>query len=109
MHMVKTRKTKGALKMNDFLKNAQHYEENAEFLRTISHPIRLMILKLLIQNKSMNVSSLYEALRLPQSTVSQHLSKLKATKVVVHNRKGLEVFYSIENEKVVALMDVIAK
>ena len=95
--------------MNDFITNTEHYEENAEFLRTISHPIRLMILKLLIQHGQMNVSSLYESLGLPQSTVSQHLSKLKATKVVVNNRKGLEVFYSVENKKVVALMDVIEK
>lgn len=95
--------------MNDFLENTQQYEENADFLRTISHPIRLMILQLLIQNGSMNVSSLYEALGLPQSTVSQHLSKLKAAKVVVHNRKGLEVFYSVESEKVVELMKVVTE
>ncbi|MGQ7142211.1 hypothetical protein ACUOA8_18270, partial [Escherichia sp. SS-MK2] len=36
---------------------------------------------------------------MPQSTVSQHLSKLKSHKVVAYERQGLEVFYRVDDEK----------
>ncbi|PES01439.1 ArsR family transcriptional regulator, partial [Bacillus anthracis] len=34
------------------------------------------------------------------STVSQHLHKMRNHKVLLHERKGTEVFYRVDDEKV---------
>jgi ArsR family transcriptional regulator len=41
-----------------------------------------------------------DCLGLPQSTVSQHLQKLRTAGIVEAERNGLEVNYSIKNEKI---------
>ncbi len=70
------------------------YEEKAEKLKAISHPHRLCIIKGLM-DKSCNVTKIQECLKLPQSTVSQHLSKLKAAGIIEGRRNGLEICYSV--------------
>ncbi|MBJ8113702.1 helix-turn-helix transcriptional regulator [Bacillus cereus group sp. N6] len=57
--------------------------------------------------KALNVSELQRYLAMPQSTVSQHLSKLKIHKVVAYERKGLEVFYRVDDEKVKQIMKTL--
>ena len=52
-------------------------EEKAMILKVLSHPIRLCIIKGLLDKGSNNVSFMQECLDIPQSTLSQHLSKLK--------------------------------
>lgn len=54
----------------------------------------------LMQRGTCNVTQLQEVLEIPQSTVSQHLTKLKQNKVVRFERRGLEVYYQIHNDKV---------
>ena len=54
-----------------------------------------------MQRGTCNVThNLQEVLEIPQSTVSQHLTKLKQNKVVRFERRGLEVYYQIHNDKV---------
>ena len=36
---------------------------------------------------------------MPQSTISQHLSKLKAAKMVTGTRKGLEIYYEVTDNR----------
>ena len=50
-------------------------EEDVDILKT--HPIRLQIVNELSTRKTCNVTQLTELLNIPQSTVSQHLSKMK--------------------------------
>lgn len=47
-----------------------------------------------------------EILNIPQSTVSQHLSKMRG-KVLRGNRQGLEIYYSIENQKAEEIMGLL--
>jgi DNA-binding transcriptional ArsR family regulator len=42
------------------------------------------------------VSSLCEALKLPQPTVSHHLGLLRLSNVIAHRRDGKQVFYSLK-------------
>lgn len=83
-------------------------EVKADKLKAISHPHRLCIIKGLMEN-SCNVTKIQECLKLPQSTVSQHLSKLKAAGIVEGVRSGLEVCYSVVDEDVKAIVNIIAK
>ncbi|OUB44295.1 ArsR/SmtB family transcription factor [Bacillus thuringiensis] len=77
------------------------YERSADILRGLGHPIRLEIMHTLIRKGPLNVSELWRAVRLPQSTMSQHLNKLKSLKLVSYDRKGLEVFYRVDDPTVI--------
>jgi ArsR family transcriptional regulator len=80
--------------------NIKIYEEIAEKLKVIAHPQRLCIVKGLVENKC-NVSKIQECIELPQSTVSQHLSKLKSAGIIEGKRNGTEVCYQVTDEKII--------
>ncbi|MED3077104.1 metalloregulator ArsR/SmtB family transcription factor, partial [Bacillus wiedmannii] len=73
----------------------------------LAHPVRLQIVHQIIKKSSLNVSELQRYLAIPQSTVSQHLGRLKLHKVVAYERKGLEVFYRVDNEKVKQTLKIL--
>ncbi|KOS30398.1 ArsR family transcriptional regulator [Bacillus anthracis] len=75
-------------------------EEDVDILKVMAHPMRLQLVMELMQRETCNVTQLTELLDIPQSTVSQHLSKLKQGKVLRFERRGLEVYYHIHNDKV---------
>ncbi|SEG78559.1 metalloregulator ArsR/SmtB family transcription factor [Bacillus sp. ok061] len=81
-------------------------DENIEMLKTLSHPIRVEIITILMQHNTLNVSELVNKLQIPQSTVSQHLSKMKG-KIVGCDRKGLEVYYHISNPIVSKIIEIL--
>nr|WP_283945635.1 metalloregulator ArsR/SmtB family transcription factor [Paenibacillus amylolyticus] len=69
-------------------------------LKALSHPIRLCIVRGLMMKKKCNVSYMQECLDLPQSTVSQHLQKLRSAGIVATERNGLEVNYVLADQRV---------
>lgn len=76
----------------------QQYEEireRAELLKALAHPVRLCIVRGLLETGACNVSKMQTCLELPQSTVSQHLSKLRDLGIITGDRQGLEVFYRV--------------
>lgn len=76
----------------------EEFEEKSRLLRVISHPVRLYIIKQLIRQEGRNVTEMNEELNLPQSTFSQHLGKLKNTKIVKGQRHGVEIRYFLVND-----------
>lgn len=67
----------------------------AELLKAIAHPVRLCILRGLAKTAECNVSHMQECLGLPQSTVSQHLARLRLAGLIGARRQGVEVYYSV--------------
>ena len=65
----------------------------------LSNSVRLKILWLLKKKKSLSVNQIQAELKISQSNVSQQLSLLKTNKLVVEERKGKEVFYSLTESK----------
>ncbi|MCP8969224.1 ArsR/SmtB family transcription factor [Ectobacillus ponti] len=92
--------------MLDYAQKQANYEDIAERLRVIAHPVRLELLSILLQQPQ-NVTYLYGKLGLPQSTISQHLAKLKAAGVLRGDRKGLEIFYRVTDNSIQHLMKVL--
>lgn len=82
-------------------------ERSAEILRVLAHPIRLQIVHQLVRKKTLNVTELQQILTLPQSTVSQHLHKMRNHKVLSHERKGTEVFYRVDDKQVKQTMHIL--
>ncbi|EMN7729970.1 ArsR/SmtB family transcription factor [Bacillus thuringiensis] len=81
-------------------------EEDVEILKIMAHPIRLRIVNELSEHNTFNVSQLTKILEIPQSSVSQHLSKMKG-KVLKAERKGLEIYYSIRNNKATQIVGIL--
>jgi ArsR family transcriptional regulator len=53
------------------------------------------------------VTQLIEATSLPQTSMSQHLSKLKEENIVTFRRDHRTLYYSIKNEAILKIMDVL--
>lgn len=90
--------------MIDFSK----YDEKAEKIKALAHPHRLCIVKGLIENHC-NVTKIQECLQLPQSTVSQHLAKLKSAGIIEGKRSGLEICYSVVDEEIIGIINSLFK
>ena len=88
-------------------KDYQEYTEIADLLKAIAHPVRICIIRGLMAKGSCNVSYMQDCLNLPQSTVSQHLQKLKSLGIIKGERNGLQVNYKIENETIINIINSI--
>lgn len=82
-------------------------EDVSEILKILAHPVRLCIVKGLLDHGTCNVSSMCKSLDIPQSTVSQHLQKLRTAGIIEGDRNGLEVFYKVINEKAIKIAQCI--
>lgn len=87
--------------------NFKAYNQAAEILKALAHPVRLCIIRGLMEKKQCNVSYMQECLDLPQSTVSQHLQKLRSAGIVEAERNGLEINYRIADEKIRKLITAL--
>jgi len=88
-------------------KDFEKFNEAAEMLKVLAHPVRLCIVKGLIKKGECNVSYMQSCLDTPQSTISQHLQKLRSAKIVEGKRNGLEINYRICNDKVADLINIL--
>jgi Predicted transcriptional regulator len=88
------------------MENMKLYNDKSEMLKAIAHPVRLCIVKGLMENQC-NVTKIQECLCLPQSTVSQHLTKLRAAGIIEGDRKGLEICYRVVDEDVINIVKVL--
>ncbi|EJR74723.1 metalloregulator ArsR/SmtB family transcription factor [Bacillus cereus] len=77
----------------------EKYEEIAEALKVLAHPVRVTLVELMLTKGPTNVTTMYEKLQMPQSTISQHLAKLKAAKIIIGTRKGLEIYYEVADNR----------
>jgi len=87
--------------------NQETVAEKAELIKAISNPVRLCMVRNLIANNGANVSTIQGCLGASQSSVSQHLAKLKALKIVEAKREGKEMFYYVTSEEVCRIVEVL--
>ena len=80
--------------------NYKQYEEVAEFLKVLAHPVRICIVKNLLEKGCCNVTNMNSCLGMPQSTISQHLQKLKSIGIIKGERNGLEIVYEVVDKRV---------
>ena len=88
------------------------FESASELLKLLGHPARLCILIGILEreNAKCNVTYMQSCLNIPQSTVSQHLSKLRAAGLIKGERNGLEIQYTVINkdvEKIIRALELI--
>jgi ArsR family transcriptional regulator len=71
-----------------------YYEARARVFKALAHPTRLWITEQLAEEERC-VCSLVEPLGADFSTVSKHLSILKEAGIVIDEKRGKQVFYSL--------------
>ena len=71
------------------------YESRAAILKAMAHPTRLFIVDELSHNERC-VCELTDMVGADVSTVSKHLSVLKAAGIVDDEKRGLQVWYSLK-------------
>lgn len=86
--------------MKDITQNIEEYKEKSEILKALAHPVRLCVIRGLMSDEGCNVTEMQECLEIPQSTLSQHLAKLRNLSIVEGKRNGVEINYYVINEEV---------
>ncbi|WP_434512751.1 ArsR/SmtB family transcription factor [Desulfitobacterium sp. AusDCA] len=87
-------------------KVTEELEELAELLKAIGHPVRLCIVRGLMEH-SCNVSRIQECLSLPQPTVSKHVGILREKGIIKGYRTGQEIIYKLVNKDVKKIVSVL--
>ena len=82
------------------------FKIQAKVLKILAQPKRLEIIHLL-RNQRLNVTEIYTMLGMSQANASQHLMVLRAGGVVVTEREGKEMYYSLANPKIIEASDSI--
>jgi len=81
-------------------------ERVADFLKGLANPSRLQVLCLLSQGEK-SVTELIEATGVPQTSMSQHLGKLKAEGIVDFRREHRTLYYFIRHPVATEIMAVL--
>ncbi|MHB1645942.1 MAG: ArsR family transcriptional regulator [Candidatus Acididesulfobacter diazotrophicus] len=88
------------------MESVRNFEEEAELLKTLGHPVRLKIIEVLITNQSC-VKNIWGSLGLPQATVSQHLVALKNKGIVSAKRDGVMMCYKLNDDTIEKIFNVL--
>ncbi len=81
-------------------------DDAAELLAAMSNPKRLLILCHLLDHE-LSVNQLSEMVGLAQSPLSQHLSKLRALKLVATRRDGQMILYRLASDNVARILTTL--
>lgn len=80
-------------------------QQKAEVLKVIAHPVRLSILRGLIQNGPTRVTDMETGKEIVAASVSQHLARMNSLGILKKKRKAVEVYYSIvDKDHLVAML-----
>ncbi|MBA4758716.1 metalloregulator ArsR/SmtB family transcription factor [Sphingosinicella sp.] len=81
-------------------------EDAAAVLKLLAHPQRLIVLCRLSAGEA-SVNTLVDLTGQSQSSVSQHLAKLREGGMVATRREGTTIFYRLADDGVHALIDML--
>jgi len=76
-------------------------------LRAVNHKLRQRIIDLLEEGESMTVTDIYIKLRLEQSVASQHLAILRRAGVVITDRQGKFIYYSLDKSRLAQISKLV--
>lgn len=79
---------------------------HAEICGGLSDPKRIAILYAL-SDGSKNVMELADILELPQPTISRHLKILRERRMVIPERKGANIIYTLGDKRIIKALDLL--
>jgi ArsR family transcriptional regulator len=78
----------------------------AEFFQALAHPTRIAIIEQLREGE-LSAGTLIERLGVEQANASQHLSILRAKRILINRKAGNQVFYSVRDPLVIEVLDTM--
>ena len=84
-------------------------EEAASRLRAIAHPMRIAIIGMLEDKSKMNVTEIYETLKIEQASASHHLNILKNKGVLASKRDGKNTYYFLKHSTLTQILECLEK
>ena len=82
------------------------FDYAAGVLKAMSHPLRLEIL-CGVRSTPCTQTYMAEVLQVPQSTIAQHLRVLRTIGLVKSERRGLEVRFSVADDRAVQVLELL--
>ena len=89
--------------MSDILNK---YELHGELYKVLIHPLRLYIMDALRQGEK-SVGELLIGLEVSKANISQHLTILKSHGIISARRDGQNIYYKLEQPKIIDAMDTV--
>lgn len=86
----------------------KQFEQYAEIFKALSNKTRLQIVSGIMKNEC-SVSMMVQKLKLPQSTISQHLRVLRNLKIIKGRREGSKMCYKVIDKTVWDIVELIEK
>ena len=83
------------------------YAKESGILKALAHPIRLRMAEGLSSHEC-NVDKIVKALRIPQSTASQHLAILRNKGIVQLRKEGVKTCYRVVDPKIICLLKLLS-
>ena len=95
------------VKVSDRQLSSSKLEAVAKIFKTIAHPVRLEVLEVLEAEEPLDVTTLCERIsaKCEISMMSHHLSKMKDNNILISEKKGKQVYYSIADRHILKLFD----
>ena len=84
-------------------------ENASEMLKAIAHPMRIAIVDMLSEDKSLTVTEIHEALNIEQAVASHHLSIMKNKGVLISERNGKNSYYKLKHPRLSQIVSCIDK
>lgn len=92
---------------NESLMEDMVYKVKADFLRALSHPIRLKVIEVLKHGEK-SVSTLVKQLGVEQSSLSRHLLALRDAGILKSRQERTTVYYGIRDHDIFQVLRPIA-
>ena len=86
------------------MENRTDYGRQADLLKALAHPVRLQVVHGLLQMGCRNVRCMELQTGVSQSSISQHLQRLRTAGIVSADRIGNEVHYRAASQQVATLV-----
>ena len=94
---------------NDLAIEAGDVKKAALLLRAINNSLRQEILEFIHLNSSVTVTQVHNKFNVEQSVASDHLGILKEAKLVVNERQGRFIFYSVNYKELNRIHSLITE
>ena len=91
------------------LYHPDEYRKEAVVFNALGHPARLWMVQQLANNQEHCVSEFVDALQVEYATVSKHLAVLKQAGILVDEKRGKHVFYSLDCTCVTGFVSCLKK
>ena len=108
MNMMTVSATRGTNKREENLL-AKQAADVSRILNLLGNEKRLLILCYLMMQKEMKVGDIVDCVKLSQSALSQHLTKLRDEGLVDFRRKSQALYYRIADPRLFKLIKLLKK